>query len=226
MTKIVEAEPLSSVLSDRHMTFTLTINGADGIAFRSCEIIAKGFRNRVSFAETKMIEDVLVGRLAEAISRCLRDLPAGPQVLALPEFLVELPGLALYGLRVMVQEANSGVRSAILRFKEFMGALNCAFLMDIGIQEPFAAHAEKLAVSVLAEVCLPILNLSHSLNQLGLTADKHKMPDLSEKLREFEFQTELLKRFIYNAGIGHAEPPGSYLFQEHHAQGKLLTRPV
>ena len=161
----------------------------------------------MSFTENHEIEDVLVARLSHAINACLENLPGGAHVLSLPEFLVELPGLTLSGVHVMVMKSTEGLRNAIFRFKEFMGAVNNAFRMDVGFHEPYSNHSEKLAINVLADVCLPILNLCRSFEELSLGKDRSRALDVSDRAREFEFQTELLKRFIFNAGLGHAEAP-------------------
>ena len=140
-----------------------------------------------------------------------------------PEFLVELPGLVLSGAHVMVMEAKDGIRNAILRFKEFMGAVNNAFRTDIGFHEPYSNHSEKLAVNVLAEVCLPLLNLCRRFEDLSFGHDRQRTMEISDRAREFEFQTELLKRFIFNAGMGHAEAPTTYLHDETPPDAARLT---
>lgn len=211
MTHLPEASPIASDLSDRIITLNLTLKSSGLISLRSCEVLGRGFRNRISFNEVRTIEDVLVSRLATSIKTCLRTLPDGAHVLSLPEFLIEVPGLALSGLHVMVMEAKDGVRNAIFRFKEFMGAVNKAFRADIGFHEPASNHSEKLAVNVLADICLPILNLCRSFEELNCGQDRNKALHIADKAREFEFQTELLKRFIFNAGIGHAEAGSAYL---------------
>jgi hypothetical protein len=223
MKSLSDVNSIQSDLSTRTMTLTLSLDEFDQITFRSCELLGKGFRNRISFAESKLVEDVLVARLANAIKSCLSSIPEGAQVLSLPDFLVEVPGLALSGVHVMIREAHAGVRNAILRFKDFMGAINQAFQIDVGLHEPYASHSERLAVNVLAEICLPILNLSHSIDAMSVTQNNRKMIDLADRLREFEFQTELLKRFIYNAGIGHAEAQGTYLYVETPQPQRRLT---
>jgi hypothetical protein len=202
-----EVQPISSDLSDRTLTFNLHLYGPDQILIRSCEVVGTGFRSRFSFQETKNINEVLVGRLAHAITASLKSLPDGAHVLCLPAFLVELPGLVLAGVHVMVIEVSYGFRSAILRFKEFIGAANKAFLMDLGVQEAQTLHSEKLAMNVLEDICMPILNLCHALEDLGRMHGQTVSPQVRERAREFAFHTELLKRFIFNAGIGHANAP-------------------
>ena len=193
------------------MTLSLNIMSPDTVTIRSCEVVGRWFRNRISFQEQKRIEDILARKLARAILSCVRSLRKGAQVLALPDFLVELPGLALSGVHIMVMEAKDGVRSAILRFTEFMGAINNAFQTDIGFHEPYPNHCEKLAVNVLEEICLPILNLCRTFEELKVKQMGRNGRCFVDRAREFEFQTELLKRYIYNAGMGHAEANDGYL---------------
>lgn len=200
-----------SDLYDRVVTLNVTLRGDSSVTFRSCEVLGRGFRNRVSFSELREVEDVLVAHLAQAVKTCVNGLSGGAQVLALPDFLVEIPGLALRGVHLMVMEAKEGVRNAIFRFTSFVGAINKAFCTDIGFEEPVATHSEKLAVDILAEICLPILNLCRSFETLTFGDEKRASFEFADKAREFEFQTELLKRFIYNAGTGHADAPVAYL---------------
>ncbi|WP_227269455.1 hypothetical protein [Roseobacter weihaiensis] len=210
MKALPQTQSIHSDLSDRTITLNLTLKAADVVSIRSCEVIGRSFRNRVSFQETTDIEGVLVGRLADAIRSCLKRLPGGAQVLALPEFLVEVPGLILSGLHIMIMEAKDGVRNAIFRFKEFIGGINNAFLTDLGFQETSATHSEKLAVNVLAEICLPIFNLCQTFEQMNLGKGTNA-PEFILRAREFEFQTELLKRFVFNAGVGHAAATETYI---------------
>lgn len=200
-----------SDLSDRFVALNLTLKSKEVITLRSCEVLGRGFRNRVSFNEVRTIEDVLVDSLTSAIRSCLQTLPDGKHVLSLPDFLVEIPGLALSGAQVVVMEAKDGIRNAIFRFKHFVGAINNAFSADIGFQNIGSSHSEKLAVNVLAEICLPILNLCRSFEAFSFGGDPRKSVDFADRAREFEFQTELLKRFIFNAGTGHADAAGAYL---------------
>lgn len=206
MSMPAEVHTIPSDLSDRTLTLSLNVTRTGPISLRSCEVIGKTFRNRISFQEQIPFEEVLVARLARAIRACLEQVPQGTRVLSLPEFVVELPGLALSGLHLMIMDANGGVRSAILRFKEFMGAINKAFKTEIGFHEPYPKHGEKLAINVLEDICMPILNLCREFDAAGQGANPAAADRLADRALEFQFQTELLKRYIYNASIGHADP--------------------
>lgn len=176
----------------------LVWQGENNIFISSCEVFGRRFRSRFSFAENQHIEDVLISRLAQAVAASLRSFPEGADVLALPEFLVEMPGLVLSGLHVMVTQAIQGMRSIILRFKEFLGTANRVFRTDVGVEEPAISYGQKLAVNVLEDICLPILNLCHLLTERARAESQSVNPNLMVRMQEFRFQTELLKRFISN----------------------------
>lgn len=214
MNTLTDIKPIQSDMSDRTITLSLTLHPSNLVYVRSCEVLGKGFRNRTSFQENKLVEDVLVARLSKAIMSSLRALSDGAHVLSLPDFLIELPGLVLSGAHLMVMKTKGGVRNAIMRFKDFMGSISNAFRLDIGFQEPYSSHSEKLAINVLAEVCLPILNLCRNFEELNFGNDRGKALNIADRAREFEFQTELLKRFIFNAGIGHAQALEAHLHED------------
>jgi len=193
--------PLPSDFSDRVLTFNLMLSGKDKIAVRSCEVIGRSFRNRISFGEANDLDTVLVHRLAATIRSCLARLPDGAHVLALPDFLLEIQGLALSGVHVMVMEVKEGVRNAIFRFKEFVGEVDVAFRDGVGLRTPLSSYSERLAVNVLSDICLPILNMAREMEFAHLEEGRPLPPALVDRAREFEFQTELLKRFIFNAGL-------------------------
>lgn len=220
MDRLPQINPIAPDLSDRMLTLNLILKSNDVVSVRSCEVLGKGFRNRLSFNDHSQMEDVLVQELSISIRDCLEGLPEGAHVLSLPEFLVELPGLALRGLHVMIMEAKEGIRNAILRFREFIGAANSAFQHDMGFDIPLADHGEKLALNVLEDICLPILNLCHVLDE-DARAHGHSFPShLCDRAREFQFQTELLKRFIANARM-EASPTPRYGLEAQLAQLQL-----
>lgn len=218
MTDPNSVVPLSSDLSDRVLTLNLAIREDKSLQIRSCEVLGRGFRNRVSFQDSGDLDKILVGKLAHAIRKSMTNLSDGAQVLSLPEFLVELPGLVLSGAHILVMKLKDGMRNAILRFKEFMGSLNNAFHPNIGFQEPYSNHAERLATNVLADICLPLLNMCRDMEFAQVDAQDRLPRGFAERTREFEFQTELLKRFIFNAGIGHAEPTQMHLDADYRHQ--------
>ena len=221
MQSLHKPRTLASDLSDRTMTLNLVLQAPDTVIVRSSEILGKGYRHRLSFHTDRQLKEVLAGSLAEAILDSLRSVPSGAYVLSRPEFFVELPGLILSGIHIMVTEAKDGVRSAILRFKEAVGAVNRAFLKNVGFDEGFATHSEKLAMNVLADICMPLLNLCEALDEHSRQAGNPVPAIVKDRARELQFQTELLKRFIFNGVDGHADGTDSHLFRDTH--GGLTT---
>lgn len=199
MPQISNISPMPTGHDIRSMTLNLTLDGPDIVLIRSCEVLGPEFRSRFSFSEHRRLDDVLVGRLAHAISLSLHKIPPGAHVLALPEFLIELPGLVLSGAHILVMEASNRVRSVIVRFKHVIGAANRALKVDVGVEAQPVTHGQRLAVNVLADICLPLLNICHEMENTLRTTGQMGTTGLMEQVREFRFQTELLKRFITSA---------------------------
>lgn len=223
MVNITNPMHLPSDLTERVMTFNLALAENKTISLRSCEVLGRGFRNRVSFQDRSDIDSILVSRLAHSVRKCLLSIPDGAHVLSIPDFLVELPGLVLSGVRVLVMEFKDGARNAIFRVKDYMGGLNNAFHADIGFLEPYSEHSDRLAVNVLADICLPLLNMCREMETSQVEKPHYLPTDFNDRVKEFEFQTELLKRFIFNAGTGQVEATQVYLEPEYQARPLTIS---
>ena len=195
-----------AVFSDRRLTINLVISKKGNLDIRSCDVVSKAFRNRTTFPDFQDLDTVVDTTLAQALRDVLIGLPDGPQVISMPDFLVEIPGLVLSGVHLLVTDANNGIRSAIFRFKEFLGAVNAIFLENIGFDSCPVRHNEQLATQVLADVCLPLLNLCHQMDALLNHAPLAVANHLRDRTHELEFQTELLKRFVTNSASRAHEP--------------------
>lgn len=183
-------------IATRRLTINLMLYNDGVVDVKSCETSGDKFLNRTSFRGLRSLEDVFVDELSSALRDCLRALPNGAHMLSVPEFLVELPGLALSGVRVLVSEPRDGVRSVIMRFKEFLGALNRILRPKVGFDESLSSNTEKLALSALMDICLPIMNFARSPELRAMDPDGHIQDMLEMKVQEFEFNAELLKRFV------------------------------
>ena len=183
-------------IATRRLTINLMMYDDGLVAVQSCETSGSKFLNRTSFRGLSTLEDVFVEELASALRACLNALPKGAHMLSVPEFLVELPGLALSGVRVLVSEPRDGVRSVIMRFKEFLGALNRILKPKVGIDERLSNNTEKLALSALMDICLPIMNFARSPELRAMDPEGQIQDMLEMKVQEFEFNAELLKRFV------------------------------
>ncbi len=210
-----------SILSERRLTLNLVLSDRGDVDVRSCEVISKTFRNRTTFPDFRRLETVVVEKLAQAVRVALKDLPEGAQVLSLPDFLIELPGLVLSGVHLLVTNTKGGVRNAIFRFKEFLGAVNEMFLDKIGFNGSSVDHNERLATHVLTDICLPLLNLCSQMEHMMRDVQRPVHTTLKDRAKELEFNTELLKRFIFNSASGNPEAPQQYIHAEISNHGLL-----
>ena len=183
-------------VASRRLTINLLIHDDGDIAVQSCEISADRFLNRTSFRGGGALSDVFVGKLASALHTCLSSLPRRAHMLSSPDFLLELPGLTLSGVRVMAAAPCNGVRSVIIRFKEFLGAFTRILKPAVGFEEALTTNTEKLALNALTDICVPIQNFVRSTELKDMDRDGRLQSMLEMKLREFEFHAELLKRYV------------------------------
>lgn len=182
-------------IATRRLTINLVIQENGLISVQSCEISGKKFLNRTSFRNAQSLSDVFVDELATTLDECLTAMPEGAHMLSLPDFLIEIPGLTLSGARILVSEIRGGARNVIIRIKEFLGAFVRVLKPNIGFDEALSTNTEKLALSALMDICIPILNFARS-PELKMMDPDGRIRDMTEmKLREFEFNAELLKRF-------------------------------
>lgn len=183
-------------IATRRLTINLLVYENGPIDVQSCETSGEKFLNRTSFRGARTLSDVFVAEIATALRDCLKTLPNGAHMLSVPDFLVEIPGLALSGVRILASETRDGARSVIMRIKEFLGAFNRILKPKIGFDESVSSNTEKLALSALMDICVPIMNFARSAELKLLDPDGHIKDMLELKVQEFEFNAELLKRFI------------------------------
>lgn len=181
--------------------FIVNLWSADGAhpEVRSCEITSPEIRNRTSFSKNVAISDIFVDELARALEDCLSKLSGSTEVLSLPSFALELPGLVLAGAQIMVTKADSGALSFIFRFKLTMGGINRAFKADVGLNENMQDHAARLSADVMADIALPLLDICAAA-EFGMITEESRISDrlnlISEQSHEIRFRVELLKRFL------------------------------
>jgi hypothetical protein len=185
-----------SKLTERRLTLNILLRADDQLELRSCEVKGANFRNRTTFSEHTRLEDILVSTVAAKIRSAFASLPQGTQVLSLPDFIVELPGLVLAGAHILVTDFRDGLRSAIFRVKEFIGGINVAFNCDVGFHDSLTEQNERLATSILCDICLPVLNFFRHGDGAPLQRMQSDYQQIQDRAREFEFQTELLKRYV------------------------------
>lgn len=93
-------------------------------------------------------------------------------------------------------DIQNGARSVIIRFKEFLGPLTRILSPKVGLDEHLSTNTKKLALSALMDICIPIMNFARSSELKTMDPDGNVQAMLEMKVQEFEFNAELLKRFV------------------------------
>lgn len=183
------------------MNIDLSVDRPLGV--RSVEVVASGYRNRTSFGEIFQPEHVFLEPIAEAIKDCLSGVRQADGVVALPEFILELPGLLLRGVHVMVSKVTDKLSHVIVRFQQFLGSLASVLHHEVGFNDGLSDQTDDLAVKAFADIVTPLLNICELVRQGGIEggcntlAIPNRIHDLTH---EVGFHAELLKRFVHQRG--------------------------
>ena len=208
------AKPLG--VSAPKLTVNLLTTPEGGFEVRSCEVIGSGYRNRTSFQQAASIDEVFVAAVAAGLGQCLARLSLEKEVVSLPEFKIQAPGLALGGAHILVSEEQGSIISIIIRFKVFLGNLDAVFCENLRPYPSAPAHLDKLASEVLFDITLPILNIcsASELGQLSHTEVLANFLDnLSESAEDLKFRGALLRRYIEDLAEGR-QSPAPYLARQ------------
>ena len=166
---------------------------------RSCELVSENFRNRTSFGEQATVEATFSEQMSSALKDCLRRLSGRSEVISLPTYAIELPELALAGVRMVATKIEDGTTSVTLRFKAFLGALNKIFREDIGFDSKISDLNSRLSTDVLVDLITPLLNICATME-----TEKSEVSgplgrfgqNIANRSHEIRFHTELLNRFL------------------------------
>lgn len=166
----------------------------------SCDLIHRDFHNRISFSKRAGLFDVFRPQLARALAEIIDSIQHKRQVLSQPDFQVDLPNLVLGGLRLLVSSAKDGARQIIIRFKHFLGSLQDAFAVDIGLRSAVLPHRERVAVEALVDIVGPLLNLADlrrpNLDEREAMAVEKSLEELAQNSYMLRFYTGLLVRYV------------------------------
>jgi hypothetical protein len=187
---------------------------------RSCEVLGSGYRNRTSFQRTASIDEVFVSAVALGLAECLAQLSRKKEVISLPEFKIEAPGLALGQAHILVSEREGEQISVIVRFQVFLGNLDSVLCEDLRPLPNAPVLLDKLANEVLFDITLPILNICTALD-LGQISQAKELSRFLESLAEnaegLKFRTTLLKRFLEDIAESRCAQPPRFVMQAKYA---------
>lgn len=166
---------------------------------RSCEMAGNKWRNRTSFTNARKVEDVFSPDIASGLYRLLGNISAKMRILSLPDHLVEVTGLVMGGIQLVTNFAEDGSAVVIMRFKHIIGGIQNAFVSAFGLSDPVAELRDDLAIEVLADLSMPLLDICSYVEALGVTEDQLGHPVLRSVAKhagEIRFQVELIKRYL------------------------------
>lgn len=199
--------PTHSAESVRRFIITMWAEPDQNAYVRSCEIYGANFRNRTSFSKDTLLEHVFCLRFAAALRGCLDQLSMKTQVLSLPSFLVELPGLTIRGAHVIATKVKDGPLNIIIRFGSFLGGINYAFRNTIGFDNSISGEHQELSARILEDIASPLLDICNAA-ETGLSDAVDKLGafgrNVCARSHEIRFRVELLKRFV--SGQHNSEP--------------------
>ena len=186
-------------------TVNLLTTPEGGFEVRSCEVVGSGFRNRTSFQQSASIDEVFVADVAAGLGQCLARLSLEKEVVSLPEFKIQAPGLALGGAHILVSEEQDEIISIMIRFKVFLGNIDAVLCDNLRPYPCAPALLDKLASEVLFDITLPLLNIC-SASELGQLSDTERLAkfldNLAESTEDLKFRGALLKRYIEDLAEG------------------------
>ena len=166
---------------------------------RSCELAGNKWRNRTSFTTARKVEDVFLPGISEGLYLLLGKITAKTRVLSLPDQMIGAQGIVMGGIQLVTNFAEDGSAVVIMRFKHIVGGIQNAFISAFGLSEPVAEVRNDLALDVLADISLPLLDLCNYA-ETGALPTEHKDHPLFRRLAlragEIRFQVELVKRYL------------------------------
>lgn len=190
---------------------------------RSCELLHRDYRNRISFTKLPDLFTVFQTHVAQSIQALIDEFGMARNIVSKPEFEIDLPSLKLAGLTFLVSRARDGMRQIILRFRYFIGTLQSAFLLDLGMSEPTITHKERIAIESLIDIVGPLYGLAlledrRPLSSAETSEVENALRDLQGKAHVLKFYSDLLIRYVRDCSPGNqtghpgpAQPGGATL---------------
>lgn len=184
----------------------LQMQAEGAVVVRSCELLHKDFRNRVSFAALQDLFAVFNARLAREIRALVDEFGGARNIVSKPDFVIELPDLKLAGLSFLVSGMKDGMRQIILRFRYFIGSFQSAFVLDLGLSRPTLPHKERIAIESLVDIVGPLYGLALLEDRRVLTEDERfevdrALRDLQDKAHVLKFYSDLLIRYVRDCAV-------------------------
>lgn len=180
-------------------------DGPDEPVLQRIELPVGKYWHNIIVRNPGPLQEFLVAPLAAALTPYLQPEPSYPQLSTRPDFLLEVGPTAFGQLRVLKTGSPAGLSQVQFRFAHVSGSPALAFRDETMFLPPRLDH-DAIAMSVLHEICVPLLNMTNLLNH-GLRPDlssqqsREAMERLRAKHDELCFFTELLKHRVAMQGV-------------------------
>jgi hypothetical protein len=208
----------------RRLVFKLTRDLNGELTVLACEVLGTSFTNRTLFHTINKPKDVLTEELAQHICEIVSTIGTGHQVVSRPEYVIEKSGLTLSVLHVIAAEMRDGVQHLIVRFKTFIGSLGHILAPKIGFEPSLANTQERVALDVLSEIAMPIMDLC-TYSMLSSEQQDPQMAkvhaNLQEKARDLAINIELLKRFAVGSPAHESKDDGAFSLEHLDAKARV-----
>ncbi|MBY6046698.1 hypothetical protein [Vannielia litorea] len=167
-------------------------------------------RNRISFQTALPFDRAFSTEFSTQLHRFL---PAGfgRSVFADSSARIEAPGLVIQGIRIIAQAVQAGMQRLSIRFLHAWGRVQALLAQEHQLADTTEARCQNLAVETFLDLIRPCLDLMQ-LDASGLT-DGSMSSILSDRIEalkarklEFEFQANLLARYIANPSVVREHP--------------------
>lgn len=190
------ARPQAPMPEQRSLLLKLRRSHSGDVHVLACEIQGDNFTNQTVFHSHKTLSQIFVAPFAKAVAALLGDLSDRHHIQTIPRFVFELPGLTLATARMIVSEMADGSQRIVLRFQTFLGSFSPALIPRVGFGNAHVNDQERVAMDVLSDIALPLLNQVNGTQTPGSIAVYGGADKLHSHAHEIAFRMELLKRFI------------------------------
>ena len=193
---------------DTALTLMVERVGRDDPVLHWCEVQSAGLIVRTTFEERPPLSEALLPPLVPQVAALLHRCGTAPGLFRLPEARIEAGGIALTQFCVQNAPVVDGRQEGLVKFRLLSGGAD-RVLAGASLPAVHVRESERLALAVLVDVALPLVNLCQSAAHLPRPADSltaQWVERLSLNAHEIGFRMELLKRIVAQDMAGDPVP--------------------
>jgi hypothetical protein len=173
------------------------------IVVKSCELTGGVYHHRSSFRAPDTPLSVFRDEISDVLRDFMGQARGNTQIMAVPDFSLEIPGLTLLGAQIIVGTSQEGEVSATIVFKSVLGGVD-AVLKDQALHDVTTSRRKVFETDVMLDIAQPILDMFSNFDvepsQASPSQVQEMLQAVIENTHELQFRAELLKRFINKDG--------------------------